>query len=76
MSEFDVNTGDAPPRRRYRVSYRARLHNTNEPWIAGEIQVISRSPAEAEAFVRQIIGENRYEFELSDCHNVAEEHGE
>jgi hypothetical protein len=73
MSNFDVPTGDPPPRRRYRIGYRFRAHNTDEPWIVGEMEVISRSPEEAEEFAGSIMEPERFECEFSACTDVTEE---
>ena len=74
MSQFDANTGSPPPRRRYRVSYRARpLDDPDGPWSFGDMEVISRSEAEAREFASQIGGDGLSEYQILECEDVTEE---
>jgi hypothetical protein len=72
MNNFDVNTGNPPPRKRYRIGYRLRSRNTGKPWIAGSLEVISRSPEAARDFARTIMESGQFEYEFSSCEDVTD----
>ena len=73
MSNFDAKTGSPPPRRRYRVSYRARpLDDPDGPWSFGNIEVISRSEAEAREFAGLIGGDGISEYQILECAGITD----
>jgi len=75
VSHFDAKTGSPPPKRRYRISYRARpLDDPDGPWSFGDMIVFGRSPEEAEAFASEIGGDGINEHQILECEDVTEEH--
>jgi len=73
MSGFDVKTGSPPPKRRYRVSYRARpLDDPEGPWSFGDMIVFSRSEEDARAFAGEIGGDGTNEYQILECEDITE----
>ncbi len=73
MSQFDAKTGNPPPRRRYRVSYRARpLDDPDGPWSFGDIEVFSRSPEDARVFASEVGGDGVSEYQILECEDITE----
>ena len=74
MSSLDAKTGSPPPRRRYRVSYRARpLDDPDGPWSFGDLEVISRSEEDARTFASEIGGDGTNEYQILECEDITEE---
>jgi hypothetical protein len=74
MSKFEVNTGSPPPRRRYRISFRARPLELapDGPWNFGNMEIISRNPEDAKEFARQIGDDGTVEYQILECEDITE----
>ncbi len=73
MSNFDAKTGSPPPRRRYRVSYRARpLDDPEGSWSFGDIEVVSRSSEAAREFASQIGGDGTNDYQILECEDITD----
>ena len=74
MSSFDVNTGNPPPRRRFRVSFRARTLELvpDGPWNFGNMEVISRSEEDAREFASLIGNDGTVEYQILECEDITE----
>jgi hypothetical protein len=74
MSNFDVNTGNPPPRRRFRISFRARPLELvpDGPWNFGDMEVFSRSEEDARVFAGQIGDDGTVEYQIISCEDITE----
>jgi hypothetical protein len=74
MSNLGPKTGNPPPRRRYRVSYRARPFDDPEgSWSFGDMIVFARSEEDARAFASEIGGDGINEYQILECEEITKE---